>query len=109
MPILHYRRETHAIERLFIEKFPVGFIAGAEYRAARALCHREDVFVMLTDGIVEVTDARDQEFGLERVERLLLANAARPLAEIAQTIVGASKKHGPQMDDQTILLPRITA
>ena len=46
---------------------------------------------MLTDGIVEVTDARDQEFGLERAERLLLANAARPLAEIAQTIVGASK------------------
>ncbi len=63
---------------------------------------------MLTDGIVEVTKAGDEEFGLERVERLLLENAARPLADIAQIIIGATTEHGRQMDDQTILVARIT-
>jgi serine phosphatase RsbU (regulator of sigma subunit) len=62
---------------------------------------------MLTDGIVEVTNAGDEEFGLERVERLLLENATRPLADIAAMIIGAATKHGRQMDDQTILLARI--
>lgn len=108
VPILHYRQATHTTERLFIEQFPVGIIPGAEYRAARKACDREDVFVMLTDGIVEATNAGDEEFGLERVERLLLENAARPLADIAEMIIGTASKHGRQIDDQTILLARIT-
>lgn len=108
VPILHYRQGTHTTERLSIEQFPVGIIPGAEYRSARTACDRGDVFVMLTDGIVEVTSASDEEFGLERVERLLLENATRPLAEIAEMIIGAATKHGRQMDDQTILIARIT-
>ena len=107
VPILNYRHGVHSNERLFMEQFPVGIIPGADYRAASAACDREDVFVMLTDGIVEVTNAGDEEFGLERVERLLLENAALPLAEIAEIIIGAATKHGRQMDDQTILLARI--
>jgi serine phosphatase RsbU (regulator of sigma subunit) len=105
---LHYRQGTHTTERLFLEQFPVGIIPGAEYHVARTECGREDAFVMLTDGIVEVTKAGDEEFGLERVERLLLENAARPLADIAQIIIGATTEHGRQMDDQTILVARIT-
>jgi serine phosphatase RsbU (regulator of sigma subunit) len=62
---------------------------------------------MLTDGIVDVTNATDEEFGLERVERLLLENAARPLDLIAQIISDATR-HGRQRDDQTILLARIS-
>jgi serine phosphatase RsbU (regulator of sigma subunit) len=62
---------------------------------------------MLTDGIVEVTNGGDEEFGLERVEKLLLENAARPLAEIAEIMIRAAGAHGPQMDDQTILVVRI--
>ena len=107
-PILHFRHETNTTTRLAIEQFPVGLIAGAEYRAATTECGRGDIFAMLTDGIVEVADARDEEFGLERVERLLMENAAKPLAEIAAIIIGASAAHGRQMDDQTILLARIT-
>jgi serine phosphatase RsbU (regulator of sigma subunit) len=108
VPILHHRQDSHTIERLFIEQFPVGIIPGAEYRAARAACSTEDVFVMLTDGIVEVTNEGDEEFGLERVERLLLENSARPLAEIAERIIGAATSHGRQIDDQTILIARIS-
>ena len=41
------------------------------------------------------------------MERLLLENATRPLADIAEMIIGAATKHGRQTDDQTILLARI--
>jgi serine phosphatase RsbU (regulator of sigma subunit) len=45
---------------------------------------------MLTDGIVEVANPSDEEFGLDRVERLLIENSARPLTEFADTLIGAT-------------------
>ncbi len=107
VPILHYRDASHAIDRLAIEQFPVGLIAGVNYRAANTDCGPDDVFLVMTDGIIEVADTRDAEFGMERVEGLLLENACRPLPEIAEIIMGAVAKYGKQMDDQTILLARI--
>jgi sigma-B regulation protein RsbU (phosphoserine phosphatase) len=107
LPILHYRRTTGTIERLSIEQFPIAMIASADSTAATAECERDDVFVMLTDGIVEATNTKDEEFGSERIERLLLDNATRPLAEIADAMLSASAAHGPQVDDQTILLARV--
>lgn len=66
-----------------------------------------DIFAMLTDGIIEVADPRDEEFGLDRVEQLLLENATKPLAEIAEIVISAATDHGRPTDDQTILLARI--
>jgi hypothetical protein len=109
LPILHYRHTTRTTDRLSIEQFPIGMIASADYRAATAPCEHDDIFVMLTDGIVEVTNARDEEFGSERIEELLSRNALRPLSEIADIILRSTSAHGPQTDDQTILLARITA
>jgi len=108
LPILHYRHSTRTVQRLRIEQFPLGIIPQAAYRAAKTECGRDDVFMLLTDGIVEVVDARDEEFGLEPIERLLLENSTRPLAAIADIVITKSGKHGQQMDDQTILLARVT-
>src|SRR5262249_50232075 len=106
-PIIRYRHETRAVERLGMEQFPVGLIPAAEYRTGTTRCSPGDVFVLLTDGIVEVASAGDEEFGLDRIERLLLENSARPLAELIDVLLKASRAHGPQLDDQTILLAKV--
>jgi len=106
-PILHYRYETDTVERLSTEQFPVGIIPAAEYYAATTRYGSGDVFLMLTDGIVEVANTSDEDFGLDRVERLLIENSARPLTEFAETLIGATRVHGHQMDDQTILIAKI--
>lgn len=108
LPILHYRHTNRSIGHLSVEQFPIAMIAWADYTAETADCEIGDIFAMLTDGIVEATNTRDEEFGLERIEQLLLENAARPLAEIADAMLAASAAHGPQVDDQTILLARVT-
>ena len=108
LPILHYQHKTGAINHLAVEQFPIALIASADYIASATECENGDIFVMLTDGIVETVDARDEEFGFTRIEDMLLENASRPLAEIAQLILRASAAHGSQIDDQTILLARIT-
>jgi serine phosphatase RsbU (regulator of sigma subunit) len=62
---------------------------------------------MLTDGISEVPNAKDEEFGLMRLEHLLRQNAAQPLPQLCKLIMDEVKGHGAQQDDQTLLLFRV--
>jgi serine phosphatase RsbU (regulator of sigma subunit) len=62
---------------------------------------------MLTDGISEVPNAKDEDFGLARLEQLLVQNATRPLQQLSEFIMNEVKHHGTQQDDQTLLLLRV--
>jgi hypothetical protein len=106
-PILHYREPTRDIARLAMEQFPLGLIPGGRYSSRRVSYSPRDVFLMLTDGISEVPDANDEEFGLNHLEQLLRQNAAEPLPELWELIMGEVQRHGVQQDDQTLLLLRV--
>jgi sigma-B regulation protein RsbU (phosphoserine phosphatase) len=67
-----------------------------------------DLLALITDGLIEVFDAQDRDFGLERMKSLLAGAAGRPLAEIAESLFGGARAHGKQLDDQTLLLIRRT-
>jgi serine phosphatase RsbU (regulator of sigma subunit) len=106
-PILHYREASQDIAQLGMEQFPLGLIPGGRYSSRRVTYSPRDVFLMLTDGISEVPNANDEEFGLMRLEQLLRQNAAKPLPQLWQLIMGEVKGHGVQQDDQTLLLLRV--
>jgi serine phosphatase RsbU (regulator of sigma subunit) len=65
------------------------------------------MFLLLTDGITEVVNERDEEFGLVRLEQLLSKLGARPLSQIWELVMGEVKQHGAQQDDQSLLLLRV--
>jgi hypothetical protein len=48
---------------------------------------------MLTDGISEVPNERDEEFGLARLEQLLTQCAAQPLPQIWELIMEEVRQH----------------
>jgi len=106
-PILHYREPTGDVARLAMEQFPLGLMPGGRYSSRRVRYSRRDLFLMMTDGISEVPDANDDEFGLERLEQLLRENAGQPLRQLWELIMGEVKRHGVQQDDQTLLLLRV--
>ena len=106
-PILHYRAQTADIARLAMEQFPLGLMPGGRYSSQRVTYAPRDVFLMLTDGISEVPDANDEEFGIDRLEQLLKQHAALPLSHLWELIMGEVKRHGVQQDDQTLLLLRV--
>jgi serine phosphatase RsbU (regulator of sigma subunit) len=54
-----------------MEQFPLGPIPGGRYASERVSDSPGDMFLLLTDGITEVVNERDAEFGLARLERLL--------------------------------------
>jgi phosphoserine phosphatase RsbU/P len=106
-PILHYRAPTGDIARLAMEQFPLGLIPGGGYSSQRVSYSPRDLFLMMTDGISEVPNASDEEFGLDRLELLLRNNAAQPLPQLWELIMGEVNRHGVQQDDQTLLLLRV--
>jgi sigma-B regulation protein RsbU (phosphoserine phosphatase) len=68
-----------------------------------------DLLAIFTDGITESEDAREEQYGDDRLIALLTENSARPLNEIIQLVMDTigSWAHDPAMrDDITLLLAR---
>jgi sigma-B regulation protein RsbU (phosphoserine phosphatase) len=70
-------------------------------------CRTGDIFAIVTDGLTETVDEREEDFGLERLEQLLVQNAGRTLPEIFDAVLAAVSRYGSQQDDRTLLLVRI--
>jgi len=106
-PILHYRHGSRDTARLSIEHLPLGLIPGGSYSSKRVIYSPRDLFLMVTDGITEVANDRDEEFGLTRLQELLTRHATRALPEIWDLIMREVRQHGLQQDDQSVLLLRV--
>jgi phosphoserine phosphatase RsbU/P len=106
-PILHYRHGSRDTARLSMEQLPLGLIPGGSYVSKRVIYSPRDLFLMVTDGITEVANARDEEFGLTRLQELLTQDATRALPEIWDLIMREVRQYGLQQDDQSLLLLRV--
>jgi serine phosphatase RsbU (regulator of sigma subunit) len=107
VPILHYRSRSRDTARLSMEQFPLGLFSGGSYESQRVTYSSGDLFLMLTDGILEVYNDKEEEFGLDRVEELLKQRAEQPLSQIYELLIERVRQHGVQEDDQTVLLVRV--
>ncbi len=106
-PIIHYRHSSGDTACLSMEQLPLGLLPGGFYSSTRVLYSSRDLFLMLTDGIAEVANARDEEFGLTRLQELLTQHATKALPEIWDLIMGEVRRYGLQQDDQSLLLLRV--
>ena len=77
----------------------------ATYTTAEQPLRPGDRFVLYTDGIVEAANAREEEFGHERLCALLQSSAGRSHAETADLIISAVQDwSAAQEDDLTVLV-----
>jgi Stage II sporulation protein E (SpoIIE) len=106
-PILHYRHGSRDTAWLSMEQLPLGLIPGGSYTSKRVIYSPRDLFLMVTDGITEVANAKDEEFGRTRLQELLTRYATRALPEISDLIMREVRQYGLQQDDQSLLLLRV--
>jgi serine phosphatase RsbU (regulator of sigma subunit) len=86
----------------------VGLVPDVTYRSSTLSVNRGDLIVVVTDGLMEVFDNRDRELGPDGLARAIAAvPAGAPLAAFEAAIFDAAKRHGPQLDDRTLLLVRV--
>jgi len=107
LPILHFERGSGKAAQLPNESVPLGILADAEFGTASIPFGTGDVFAILTDGLTEVENAVGEELGVDGVELLIGRDLDRSLEEIHRSVMAAVGKHGPQLDDQTLLLIRV--
>lgn len=106
VPLLQYRSSQSEIIRHSIPQFPLGLFDDPGYVCGRARYEAGDVFLLVTDGIVEASDRQETQFGFARLEQILRELEGRPLPEIFDAALEAVTQHGAQHDDQTMLLVR---
>ena len=89
---------------------PLGMFAGAVYTSIEIPLQAGDRFVLYTDGLLESTNARNEEFGLARCEQFLRAHSELPAAAFAdellsQVVRWSARSSGPlQADDMTLIV-----
>jgi serine phosphatase RsbU (regulator of sigma subunit) len=105
-PVLHWSPVRHALRRLEEEQFPLGLLPVSGFTGDVLLTIPGDLLVVATDGILEVCDRGEREFGVESLEAVIAEDADKPLSELAGTILSKAKAFGKQVDDQTLLIIR---
>jgi serine phosphatase RsbU (regulator of sigma subunit) len=106
VPLLHYRRRSGDVVRHAMPQFPLGLFAAADYAPQRIRFEAGDIFVLVTDGVVEAGEERDAAYGFERLSKIVSDFADCPLREIAAVVNAGVAWHGAQEDDRTVLLIR---
>jgi len=105
-PILHWHANGAGLSHLEEEQFPVGLLPVASFDGQRLDAKPGDLLVVATDGILEVCDKSQEEFGLGRLKQVIERHASAPLVELAKKILETANEFGKQADDQTILVVR---
>ncbi|HEX4567082.1 MAG TPA: PP2C family protein-serine/threonine phosphatase, partial [Vicinamibacterales bacterium] len=75
LPILRLR--DGAVAEITTPQVPIGMFESYSFTASTVDARRGDLFILLTDGFVEVFDKDDHEFGLEQVKLLLARTAGK--------------------------------
>jgi hypothetical protein len=105
--ILHYHAATKEIsEEAAYSNMPLGMFDGQPFVSGPLECGAGDLLLLITDGLLEVTNSKQEEFGLAGVRAVLSAKAENSLAAISEAVRDAAKRYGQAADDQSLLLVR---
>jgi sigma-B regulation protein RsbU (phosphoserine phosphatase) len=95
-PQLHLRRKHGEVARLYdpSKTGPVlGLAEDAVFPSRMVNVDDEDVFLLFTDGIVEVPNDAGEPFGIARVEAAAKQALTAPPAKLIDHVVGAASQH----------------
>jgi len=105
-PILQWHASERTLSHTEEGQFPLGLLPVSSFGGGTLEVASGDLLVVATDGILEVCNKPEEEFGVERLKQVIAANADDPLPELAKRIYAAALEFGRQFDDQTILIVR---
>ena len=110
---LIYKREEHEVHELSLPQGleaygPIG-INGilTKYQDFSFIMDKGDVLVLFTDGLTEMKNSEREEFGKNRLEKILLENGRKNAQTILQALIDSLNSHtGQEMrtDDVTVIV-----
>lgn len=88
---------------------PLGLFASAEYEEHTVQCAPGDVVVFYTDGVTDAIDKRCEDFGPERLKKVVAMNSGETAERVVSSIFLAVGSHAGNLgafDDQTVVVVR---
>ncbi len=110
-PPLLVRKTANGFELKQLEEggTVIGLIAGASYQQASVSIAPGDLLIVFSDGIVESTNPKDDEYGEERLAEVVKENFAKGVEEIRASVLKSVEEFAagiPPGDDLTFLVVR---
>jgi sigma-B regulation protein RsbU (phosphoserine phosphatase) len=85
-PPLCYQNASSSLERLMPTGIPLGVVEEFEYQQEQISLAPGDFLFCYTDGIIESINSMNEEFGLERLEKVLRTNQMSTPSRLAQAV-----------------------
>jgi len=104
LPILHYQVHSNSVQHLHIKQIPLTVKSDYLFKTKIVNFKSGDIFLFLTDGLTEVANSQNEEFGIKRIEELLIQNHSQQPDTLFTKIMNEINNYGPQHDDQTLLI-----
>jgi serine phosphatase RsbU (regulator of sigma subunit)/anti-sigma regulatory factor (Ser/Thr protein kinase) len=111
-PPMLFRAGGQRCEFLEASGVAMGLFEAARFSEGEVTLDEGDILVLYTDGITEVFNAQEEEFGEARLARLVIANAGRSAQALSDLVVEAARAFAVEdgmVDDETlIVIKRLT-
>jgi sigma-B regulation protein RsbU (phosphoserine phosphatase) len=101
--------ELGSLKSLHATGVPLGMFPHSDYQCERFSLNRGDTLILFTDGIVEARNSQGEEYGSERLERVVMEHrhsSARELAQAIERDLDAFIQGVPFADDRTMVILR---
>jgi phosphoserine phosphatase RsbU/P len=108
-PLLHVRAATRTTDSIELFAPPLGARLGASVPQRVVPFATGDTFILHSDGIYETTNASGDEYGLDRLARVVAAcdGTAEEIRDAVLRDVDEFRGDEPQQDDVTLVVVRI--
>jgi phosphoserine phosphatase RsbU/P len=106
-PIYCHAGHAHMIESAGL---PLGMFSDAAYDETTIQAKSGDVFAFFSDGIVDASNHRDEQFGRVRIEKVIAENADKNAQQIVDALFDGANKFSagaPVFDDQTAVVLKV--
>jgi serine phosphatase RsbU (regulator of sigma subunit) len=105
-PILHYCSANRISKELSCPNMPLGLFSTQAFSAGVVTACKGSLFLLCTDGLLEVTNRANVEFGIEGMKAVLSSTNHEPLNTVADRAFEAARAFGRTEDDESLLLIR---
>lgn len=104
LPILFFNKQLNKVEHLLIKQIPITVKEDFSFSSRFVNYSAGDIFVLLTDGLTEVMDKKGRQFGIDKIEKILIDNCNENAKRIFDYIFQDINKFGEQKDDQSAII-----
>lgn len=106
-PLFCYRSARQGCTLTKLDGTPIGIMEDVDYKQAKVQLNVGDIVIMYTDGVTEMRNEKKEEYGLRRVQELLLRESEKNANELVDIIVNdvdTFRGNASPHDDMTLLV-----